>query len=447
MKKIICTVAAAALAATVSVGALAAEDAGPGPLHVEGSRLTDTAGQTVQLRGISTHGLAWYPQYVNADCFRQLHDEWGADVIRLAMYTDEYGGYCNGGDQQALKDLIRSGVEYASQAGMYAIVDWHILSDSDPNIHKDQALAFFEEMSREFAERDNVLYEICNEPNGGTTWQAVKSYALEVIPVIRANDPDAVIIVGTPNWSQFVDQAAADPITGYDNIMYTLHFYADTHRDDLRARMEAAVEAGLPVFITEFGICDASGGGAVNPEQADKWMELADRLQISCVAWNLSNKDETCAILKSGCEKTSGFAAEDLTESGRWVYGMLTGEHLPAPTQPPAANGDESAEKRPALQDGLQLDLELANSWQSEGETFYQYKLTLTNVSGEDRDGWTAEIAFDGDVTLQDGWNGEYTAAGAVLTVRSKDYNAAIPAGGSVTDVGFIVSGGQALSE
>lgn len=332
MKKLICLLTAAMLAAAGPAGALAAgETETTGPLHVEDGRLTDAAGRSVRLRGVSTHGLSWYPQYVNADCFRQLHDEWGANVVRLAMYTDEYAGYCNGGDQQALKELIRAGVGYAADAGMYAIVDWHILSDSDPNIHKDQALAFFAEMSAALAERDNVLYEICNEPNGGTTWETVKAYALEVIPVIRANDPDAVIIVGTPEWCQRVDQAAADPITEYDNILYALHFYADTHRDELRARMEAAVEAGLPVFVSEFGICDASGGGAVNPDEAGKWMELIDRLGLSCVAWNLSNKDETCAMVKSDCQKTSGFGMEDLTESGLWVRQMLAGG-TPSPT-------------------------------------------------------------------------------------------------------------------
>ena len=324
-KKLISILTAMTLAAMAPGPALAAEAGTPGPLHVEGARLCDGSGP-VQLRGVSTHGLAWYPDYVNIDCFRELHD-WGANVIRLAMYTAEYGGYCEGGDQEALKKLVKDGVRYATEAGMYAIVDWHILSDFDPNTHKDEAIAFFGEMSAAFAGQDNVLYEICNEPNGGVDWAAVKAYALEVIPVIRANDPDAVIIVGTPNWSQMVDQAAADPITGYDNIMYALHFYADTHRDDLRQRMKAAAEeAGLPIFVTEYGTCDASGNGAVNEEQADIWVALMDELGISYVNWNLSNKDESSAILQSGCTKTSGFAPEDLSQSGKWLYRLLTGE-------------------------------------------------------------------------------------------------------------------------
>lgn len=295
-----------------------------GALHVEGARLIGSSGEPVQLRGISTHGIAWFPDYINDACFAQLHDEWKANVIRLAMYTAEYGGYCTGGDKEYLKGLIRDGVKYAGNHDMYAIIDWHILSDSDPNIYLEEAKDFFGEMSAEYADADNILYEICNEPNGSTGWNEIKAYAREVIPVIRANDEDAVIIVGTPNWSQFVDQAAADPITEYDNIMYTLHFYAATHKDDLRDKMAAALDSDLPVFVTEYGICDASGNGAIDQEQADRWVELMDRYGVSYAAWNLSNKDESSAILKSTCGKTSGFEEGDLSASGQWLFKMLT---------------------------------------------------------------------------------------------------------------------------
>ena len=436
MKKLFCMLAVLVMAVSLAVPVLAGEET-PGPLHVEGSQLVDESSEPVQMRGVSTHGLAWFPQYVNADCFRQIHD-WGANVVRLAMYTAEYGGYCEGGDQRALKQLVKDGVAYATDAGMYVIVDWHILSDGDPNIHKAEAMAFFEEMSTAFAGQDNVLYEICNEPNGGTDWASVKAYALEVIPAIRANDPDAVVIVGTPNWCQMVDQAAADPITEYDNVMYALHFYADTHRDDLRARMEAAVQTGLPIFVTEFGTCDTSGNGAVNEEQTDIWVALMDGLGISYVNWNLSNKDESSAILASGCEKISGFTPEDLSQSGRWLYGLLTGEHLPAETE---VETTVSSEELQTEHEGLAVDAALKNSWQTDGETYYQYALTLKDTSGSAREGWAVKLTFDGDITLRDGWNGEYTAEGNTLTIRSKDYNGAIPAGGAVTDVGFIVSG------
>lgn len=299
-------------------------DASAGRLHVKGTKLVDKKGHEVQLRGVSTHGLSWYPQYVNDKCFAQLHDKWGANVVRLAMYTEEYNGYCSGDAKNCsdLKKLIKKGVKLAKKHKMYVIVDWHILSDGNPNSHKKEAKAFFREMSREFKGYNNVIYEICNEPNNGTSWKEIKSYAKSVISTIRKNDKKAVIVVGTPTWSQDVDQAAADPIKG-DNIMYALHFYAATHKADLRNKMTAAINKGLPVFVTEYGICDASGNGAIAKEEANRWVQTMDEYGVSYIAWNLSNKQESSSIIKSSCSKVSGFKKSELSDEGRWLYNLL----------------------------------------------------------------------------------------------------------------------------
>lgn len=295
-----------------------------GALHVENGKLTDADGNTVQLYGMSTHGIAWFPQYINYDSLRTLRDDWNTNCIRLAMYTAEYGGYCAGGDKEQLKQLVRDGVSYATELGMYVIVDWHILSDCDPNQNKDEAIAFFREMAEVFADNDNVLYEICNEPNGGTSWDSIKSYAEEVIPVIRAQKPDAVILVGTPTWSQEIDKAAASPLDD-SNVMYTLHFYAGTHKDDLRNRLETCVQNGLPVFVSEFGMCDASGNGANDFVSTTKWLDLLNKYQISFCCWNLANKDESSSVFKASSTALSDWTDDDFNESGRWIRDYFRG--------------------------------------------------------------------------------------------------------------------------
>ena len=295
-----------------------------GALHVENGKLTDADGNIVQLYGMSTHGIAWFPQYINYDSFRTLRDDWNTNCIRLAMYTAEYGGYCAGGDKEQLKQLVRDGVSYATELGMYVIVDWHILSDCDPNQNKDEAIAFFREMAEAFADNDNVLYEICNEPNGGTSWDSIKSYAEEVIPVIRAQKPDAVILVGTPTWSQEIDKAAASPLDD-SNVMYTLHFYAGTHKDDLRNRLETCVQNGLPVFVSEFGMCDASGNGANDFVSTTKWLDLLNKYQISFCCWNLANKDESSSVFKASSTALSDWTDDDFNESGRWIRDYFRG--------------------------------------------------------------------------------------------------------------------------
>ncbi len=461
------------------------------PLSVSGAGLTDSDGNPVQLKGISTHGLAWFPQYVNAECFRQLREEWGMDVVRLAMYTGESGGYCTGGNQEDLKALVKNGVEYATDCGLYVIIDWHILSDGNPNTYLEAAKEFFREMSEEYADYVNVIYEICNEPNGGVSWAEIKSYAEQVIAVIREQDADGIVLVGTPNWSQYVDQAAADPITGYENIMYTLHFYAATHRDSLRDTMGKAVDAGLPVFVSEYGICDASGNGGIDKGQADKWVEVMDEYGISYVAWNLSNKAETSAILKSSCSKTSGFTEEDLSDSGKWLLEMLgspeegnaggqdgsrspvdgspsggdggssqnsgagspqdSGTDAGKPQDTPGSPGVESAQTPPGEPadsmagqvspeaGDLTVKAEIINSWEQNNESYYQYEVTLTNPAQTPQEGWKITLTFQGDIALQNGWNGSYQAEGSTLTITNMDYNGKLDAGGSVENIGFIL--------
>lgn len=410
-----------------------------GALHVEKTQLMGSDGTPIQLRGISTHGLSWFPGYVNQEFFLELSNEWNVNVIRLAMYTAENGGYCTDGNKKELKQLVKDGIDYATQADLYVIVDWHILSDGNPNTYKEEARQFFKEISEEFADHENIIYEICNEPNGNVSWTDIKAYAEEIIPVIRANDADAVIIVGTPTWSQDVDKAAADPIAGYDNLMYTLHFYAATHTDWLRDRMVEALNAGLPVFVSEFGICDASGGGGIDYEQSDAWIKKLNEYGVSYVAWNLSNKGETSAIFQSGCNKTSDFTTEDLSENGQWIYEMLTGKV--------EKTADTAEEEKVFSSTGQETEYtaDISNSWEAEGKCFYQYQVTLKNVSDKEISDWKLTLTFNEAIQLSDGWNGDYTEKEKVLEITAKDYNGKVAAGGEVTDIGFIVSGSEGL--
>lgn len=295
-----------------------------GGLHVSGTALVDASGNPVQLRGVSTHGLAWFPQYVNYEAFRTLRDDWGANVVRLAMYTAEYGGYCSGGDQAALKQLIDDGVSYASQLGLYVIIDWHILSDSNPNSNKGAALAFFDEMSAKYCDYDNVIYEICNEPVNADWNSQIKPYAEEVIGTIRSHDADALILVGTNTWSQDVDAVVGNELSD-GNVMYVQHFYAATHREQIRNKLTYALDNGVPVFVSECGICDASGNGGIDYGAAQEWLELLNSRGVSFIAWNLSNKNESSALIQSWCDKTSGWSQDELTESGIWFKNAIGG--------------------------------------------------------------------------------------------------------------------------
>lgn len=288
-----------------------------GALSVNGSQLVDKNGKSYQLRGMSTHGIGWFPDFVNEAAFKTLRDDWNTNVIRLAMYTGRSEGYDGAGGNY--EKLMYKGIDIAIKLDMYVIVDWHVLADQSPTVMQDDALRFFDEVSKRYAGYDNIIYEICNEPNGYATWDGhIKPYAERVIPVIRKNDPDSVIIVGTPTWSQDIDKALANPLE-YDNIMYALHFYAATHTDWLRQRLSSCVSQGLPVMVTEFGCCDASGNGANDFNQTTAWLELLDSLGISYMNWNLANKNESSSAFRPGASAYGNWSESDLSESGKWM--------------------------------------------------------------------------------------------------------------------------------
>ncbi len=288
-------------------------------------KLVDCDGKVVQLRGYSTHGLSWYPQYVNRDFFEFMRDKWNVDVVRLAVYTAEEDGYCVGdkANQEKLIALIDKGVRAATELGLYVIIDWHILSDANPLMYMEEAIAFFDLMAKRYHTYGNVIYEICNEPNVNCTWTDIKKYAETVIPVIRKHDDYGIILVGAPTRSQDVDMACADPVKGFSNIGYVLHFYADSHREDLRNKLKDAVANKLPLFVSEFGICNACGDGEGNEEQGQLWLDLLDEHHISYCMWNLGNRDESSASFIPSCEKITDFTEEDLNPSAKWYINEL----------------------------------------------------------------------------------------------------------------------------
>ncbi len=291
-----------------------------GQLSVKGTQLVDENGNGYQLRGMSTHGLTWFPDFVNENAFRTLRDDWNTNVVRLAMYVDEWGnGQCYMQNKDGSRQLVEKGTDICIKLGMYVIIDWHVLNPGDPTKYTDEAIKFFDEISEKYADYPNIIYEIANEPNGGAGWSGnIKPYAEKVIPVIRKHDKDAVIIVGTPTWSQDIDQALADPLD-YDNVMYALHFYAATHTDWLRERVEKCVTSGLPVFVSEFGCCDASGGGSNDFAQTEKWLNLLDKYGISYCNWSMANKQETCSAFKPSASADGNWSESDYSETGAWI--------------------------------------------------------------------------------------------------------------------------------
>ena len=263
--------------------------------------------------------------FYNASAVKFVKDNWKANLIRPAMGVEESGAYLSDrtGNQNRLETVVRAAIEN----NMYVIIDWHTHHAED---HKSEAIEFFKDMATKFGDSPNVIYEIYNEPIDSSWSNDIKPYALDVITEIRKIDPDNLIIVGTPFYSAHVDDAAVDPITAQDfpqngdyanNIAYTLHFYAAEHLGPNRSRMIRALNAGIPLFVTEWGAVNADGNGAVNVVEADFWLDLLHDYNISHANWAFHDKNEGSSALRPdpNANRTGDWTDNDLTDSGRYV--------------------------------------------------------------------------------------------------------------------------------
>jgi endoglucanase len=171
-----------------------------GQLKVTGKSLCDKNNTAIQLRGMTTHGLQWFP-FVDDHTLANLVYDWGIMIIRPAMYIDDYkngdyrGGYVAHPDY--MKHKVKKLVDEAISLGVYVIIGRHL--HNGPNNFTSSSISFYKEMATAYGSNPNVIYEICNEPEY-TSWDTVKTYANQVIPQIRKIDPDNVIIVGTSTW-------------------------------------------------------------------------------------------------------------------------------------------------------------------------------------------------------------------------------------------------------
>ncbi|RYE32460.1 MAG: glycoside hydrolase family 5 protein [Sphingobacteriaceae bacterium] len=279
-----------------------------GKLQVVGTQLQDEHGKPVILRGMSYGWHNFWPQYYNAGTVKWLHQDWDCTVLRAAMGVEPAKGYIQ--DPVKSKQLITNVVDAAIKEGIYVLIDFH-----SHNIRLKEAKLFFTEMARKYGKTPNVIYEIFNEPDT-ETWPQVKAYAEEIVATIRAIDPDNIILIGSPHWDQDVNLAADDPLRNVSNVMYTCHFYAATHKQSLRDRCDYALKKGLPIFISESAGMEASGDGPLNMPEWQAWIDWCESRKISWITWSVSDKDETCSVLKSGANPTGNWAASDLKESG-----------------------------------------------------------------------------------------------------------------------------------
>lgn len=300
------------------------------PLSVNGNKIL-AGGQPASFSGNS---LFWSnngwggEKYYNASVVSWLKRDWGSTLIRAAMGVDEGGGYLQ--DPVGNKNKVKAVVDAAIANDMYVIIDWHT---HHAESYQSQSIAFFQEMARTYGNKNHVIYEIYNEPLQISWSGVIKPYAQAVVNAIRAIDPDNLIIVGTPVWSQNVDEASRDKLSG-NNIAYTLHFYAGSHGQYLRDKAQTALNNGAALFVTEWGSVDASGDGGVNYGETNAWISFLKANNISNANWALNDKAEGSSALVSGASANGGWVSSQLTASGALAKSIISGWPKSGPVDP-----------------------------------------------------------------------------------------------------------------
>lgn len=286
-----------------------------GALRVEGNRIVDQHGAPVVLRGMSLFWSQWQPQFYNADAVRWLAEDWNITVVRAAMAV-HHDGYMDNPEREIAR--VEAVVDAAIAEGVYVIVDWHAHLPEP-----EAAAAFFARIAAKYGDHPNIIYETYNEPLNTHGWaEVVKPYHLAVIPGIRAVDPDNLIVAGTPTWSQDVDIAAADPLP-FTNVAYTLHFYAGTHRQELRDKAQKAMDLGVALFVTEWGSTPATGDGPMDVAETRLWWDFLQAHDLSDLNWSITDKQETSAALLPGASGTGGWTDAVISPSGQLVRERL----------------------------------------------------------------------------------------------------------------------------
>ena len=296
-----------------------------GWLSVEGNKIVNERHEEIQLTGVSSHGVQWFGDLYTKENLEKLKNEMGISVFRVAMYTNpDDGGYVGNPE---IKNKVYEIIDNVIAMDMYVVLDWHILNDNNPGTYRSEAMRFFAEVAEKYKENPNVIYEICNEPNGDTDWyNDIKPYAEEVIGVIRMYAPKALVVVGTPGWSRDMAAVASAPLED-SNVAYALHFYAGSDNKTLRDKIDNFREQGFAVFVSECGSTDFKGDGKVYDEAFGRWMDYLNENKISWIYWSFVNKDESSAMLKPEYEIGSDKNfMEYLSESGELVKKYLLAE-------------------------------------------------------------------------------------------------------------------------
>ena len=306
-------------------GALQSGKNSAGEGRIYGSVQGVKDGAEVQVRGMSLTWSQYWPygsSFYGSSFIDTLVGSWNVELVRSAMGVVPpwgLGSYMT--RPEYFESQMDTVVQAAIQNDVYVLIDWHseggyyncIHKGTKPKyefneggyyncIHKgtkpkyefndnktcftaNDAAAFFGRMAERYGKYPHVIFEIYNEPVS-ESWADLKAYADTVISAIRKHSKN-LVIVGTPMWSSMAGDAVAAPVQD-DNVAYTYHFYANLHQTSSHlSSSNKAMEAGLSVFVTEWGGIDEIFTKEAHKTELEKFLAWTNEKKISCAKWDV----------------------------------------------------------------------------------------------------------------------------------------------------------------
>lgn len=289
-------------------------------LSVRDERLCNAEGTPIQLKGLSLGWHNWWPRFYNEGVVEELSTKWKCNVVRAAIGVDHEQGFLRKPEQSIA--LLKTVIHAAIKFNIYVVVDWHTHT-----AHETEAIQFFKKIAADYSGYPNIIYEIFNEPVN-QSWKKIKDYSLKIIDTVRSVDEKNIILIGSPHWDQDVDIVAKDRIQNDNHIMYSFHFYAATHGDVYRQKLQAALDGQLPIFISECGGMEADGNGELNVRSWNKWMQIIEENYLSWLGWSVADKNETCSILLPTASSHGKWNTNDIKPWGRILKKSLKKQEL-----------------------------------------------------------------------------------------------------------------------
>ena len=243
-------------------------------LQVSGTSLLWN-GQPVMLRGVAVGDPFLAREGRPLSDYATIANVWRANVVRISLHPSVWKAT----PHSQIIARLRSEAQSALDAGMFVILDWHVIGwpdgyfqkpdkewDEDPRDLYDSNFAlakdFWNEVAAAFGGDGRVIFELWNEPvfqkddyepKTGQQWPKLKPYMAQLLEIIRAHGPN-VALVTSNTWAYRLTGIRHDLLAG-DNVAYAWHVYAGHDDDDEKLWAVALddLQTVAPVIVSEWG--------------------------------------------------------------------------------------------------------------------------------------------------------------------------------------------------